>query len=133
MNCCRRPWHAVIERQLKQAEQLYRERGLDPAASHPVEQVQLQRLAVVGALMVAAGDELLQTERQRIEAQGEGLSAPDKARKLAELRRAVLRTAAQREIELRKIEGDGEFRPRPVHPELAIWKQAAVERLAAAR
>jgi hypothetical protein len=35
-------------------------------------------------------------------------------------------------LELRKAEGEG-FLPRSVHPELLVYKQADVERLAAAR
>ena len=50
--------------------------------------------------------------------------------KLDELRGAILRAAAKREFAVREIEGDG-FLPRPVYPELAICKEAAVERLAA--
>ena len=52
---------------------------------------------------------------QRIAAQGEGLSAADKARKLDQLRGAILTAAAKRELTLRAIEGT-EFLPRPVHP-----------------
>jgi hypothetical protein len=46
------------------------------------------------------------------------------------LPRAILRTAARRELAIRAVEAVGEFQPRPVHPELLIFKQAEVERLA---
>ena len=82
--------------------------------------------------MVVGADKLLKVERQRIEQQGEGMSPTDKARKLDELRCQILHTAAKRELAVREIEGEG-FVVRPVHPELIIYKQAAVERLAAAR
>jgi hypothetical protein len=81
--------------------------------------------------MVAAPDKLLQVERQRIEAAAEGLSAVDRARKLGELQRAILRTAAKRELAVREIEGDDNFMVRPVHPELIVYKRTEVERLAA--
>ena len=80
--------------------------------------------------MVVGGDKLLKVERERVTAQGEGLTAADKTRRLAELRGPILKAAARRELELRAIEGD-DFLPRPVHPELVIFKQAEVERLAA--
>ena len=50
--------------------------------------------------------------------------------KLDELRGAILPAAAKRVFAVREIEGDG-FLPRTVYPELAIYKEAAVERLAA--
>jgi len=121
--------HAAAAAELRSAEQLYRTRGLRPAAPHPAEQEHLQRLAVVGMCMVIDAEKILKTEHQRIAAEGEGLSAADKARKLDELRRAILRTAAKRELATRATEGDG-FLPRVVHPELAIYKRTAVERLA---
>ena len=62
--------------------------------------------------------------------QGHGISAPDKQRRLDELRGAILKAAARRELALRAVEGVGEFQPRPVHPELLIYRQAEVERLA---
>ena len=49
---------------------------------------------------------------------------------LAELRAAILRAAARRELALRAVEAVGEFKPRPVHLELLIFRQAEVERLA---
>jgi hypothetical protein len=60
--------------------------------------------------------------------QGEGLAAADKLRKSNELRRQILRAAAKRELGLR-AEG-AELMPRVIHPELAIYRQAAVEQLA---
>jgi hypothetical protein len=103
--------------------------GHKVSAAHPEQTAYLQRQAVLGACMVAGGDKLLQVERQRIEAQGEGMSAADKARRLDQLRGAILKAAAKRELALRAIEGT-EFMPRTVHPELAIYRQAAVEQLA---
>jgi hypothetical protein len=121
---------AEAEAELRSAEALYQSHGLKVSAEHPAEHAHLQRQALIGAMMAAGGDKLLQVERQRIEAQGEGMSAADKTRKLDQLRGAILKAAAKRELALRAIEG-AEFMPRAVHPELAIYKQAAVERLAA--
>jgi hypothetical protein len=119
-----------VEAELRSAEQLYLVHGLKVSAAHPAEHAHLQRQSLIGAMMAAGGDKLLQVERQRIEAQGEGMSAADKARKLDQLRGAILKAAAKRELALRAIEGV-EFLPRPVHPELVVFTQAAVERLAA--
>jgi hypothetical protein len=124
--------YADVHAELRDAERLYQTRGLKVSAPHPGETAHLQRQALIGLCMVVGADKILKVERQRIEQQGEGLTAADKARKLDDLRRAVLHTAAKREIAVRAVEG-GEFLPRVVHPELAIYRQAAVERLAAAR
>jgi hypothetical protein len=121
---------AVIEAEYRQAERLYRERGLKIDTGHPAETVHLQRLAVIGACMVVGADKLLRAERERIAQAGEGLSGADKARRLDQLRRQVLQVAARRELALREVEGEGEYRPRDAHPELAIFRQADVERLA---
>jgi hypothetical protein len=81
-------------------------------------------------MMVAAGDKLLQAERQRIEQQGEGPTATDKARRLEQLRHQILRLCARRELALRKVERDGEFLPRPaVHPELVVARRPDLEQL----
>jgi hypothetical protein len=58
------------------------------------------------------------------------MSATDRQRRLDQLRAAILRTAARRELALREIEGEGEFRPRGVRPEILIFTEAAVEQLA---
>jgi phage-related tail protein len=121
---------AEVEAELRSAEQLYRNNGHKVGAAHPEQTAYLQRQAVLGACMVVGADQLLRADRQRIEAQGEGMSAADKARKLAELRRQILCTAAKRELALREVEGDGEFQPRVTHPELAIYRLAVVEQLA---
>jgi hypothetical protein len=121
---------AAIESELRQAEQLYRRHGLAVSAGHPVESAHLQRQALIGACMVVGADKILKVERARIEQLGEGLTATDKARTLAELRGAILKAAAKRELALREQEAAGEFRPRAVHPELAIFRQGDVERLA---
>ena len=122
----------VVERELHEAEALYRAHGLNPTgARHPSEHAYLQRQSVVGMCMVAAGDKLLKVERELIAAAGEGRSAVDKTKRTAELKAAILRTAARRELEVRKVEGD-DFAARPVHPELFLYRQAEVERLAAA-
>lgn len=116
---------------LREAEGVYRQWGFDASAGHPGEAQYMQRQSLIGALMVVNSAALLKTERQRIEAQGEGLSAPAKAERLDELRRQILKAAAKRELAVREIERDGEFQPRVIHPELAIYRQAAVERAAA--
>ena len=97
----------------------------------PPRQEHLQRLRPSSAsCMVVDADKLLKAERQRIAAEGEGMSAADKARRLDQLRGAILKAAARRELAVRQIEGDGEFLPRPVHPELAICQRRQVEQLA---
>jgi hypothetical protein len=121
--------YSEVEGAMREAEAVYRRLGLGASAGHPAEHAHLQRQVLIGACMVAAGDKLLKVERQRIEKQGEGLTAADKARKLDQLKAAILRTAAQRELALREVEGDG-FLPRPIHPELLVFPQAEVERLA---
>jgi predicted nucleic acid-binding Zn-ribbon protein len=122
---------AAAEAELRDAEQIFQRYGFKVSAAHPAEAAHLQRQALIGAMMVVGGDRLLRTERARIEAQGEGLTAADKARRLEQLRHQILQAAARRELAVREIECDGEFQPRVIHPELAIYKQAAVERLAA--
>jgi hypothetical protein len=123
--------YAAAEAELREGERIFRTHGPNPSAAYPGQTADLQRRAAIGAAMVVGAEQLLRVERQRIEAQGEGLSAADKARKLEQLRGAILKAAAKRELTLRAIEG-AEFLPRPgPHPELAVWKLAAVERLAA--
>ena len=113
--------HAAAAAELRSAEALYRTRGLRPAALHPAEQEHLQRLAVVGMCMVIDADKLLKAEHQRIAAEGEGMSAADKARRLDQLRGAILKAAARRELAVRQI---------AVHPELAVCQRRQVEQLA---
>jgi hypothetical protein len=120
---------ADAEAELRSAEALYQTHGLGVSAGHPGEAAHLQRQALVGLCMVVGAEKILKVERARIEAQGEGLSTPAKAERLAQLRRQIERLAAKRELAVREIEGDG-FLPRPVHPELLVFPQAEVERLA---
>jgi hypothetical protein len=123
---------ALTEAELRQAEQLYRKHGLAVSGTgHPTETAHLQRQAVIGLCMVVGADKILKVERDRIAAAGEGVTAADKTKRLADLDRAILWTAAKRELLLREQEAPGEFRTRDVHPELLIYKQADVERLAA--
>ena len=56
------------------------------------------------------------------------VTSAENGRKLEQLAASVFRTAAKRELALRTIEG-AEFMPRPVHPELVIFRQADVEGL----
>jgi hypothetical protein len=85
-------------------------------------------------MMVVGADKILKVERDRIAAAGEGMTAADRAKRLADLDRAILRTAAKRELLLREYEAPGEFLSRlEVHPALAVFKQADVEWLAQAR
>jgi 4-hydroxyphenylpyruvate dioxygenase-like putative hemolysin len=123
--------YAETEARLREAEGVYRQWGFDASAGHPGEAQHVQRQSLIGALMVVNSAALLKAERQRIEAQGEGLTAAEKARRLDQLRAAILRASANRELLVRATEGDGEFQPRVIHLELAIYTQAAVERLAA--
>lgn len=121
---------AEAERELRDAENVYRSYGLRASAGHPGEAAHLQRQALIGLCMVVGADKILKAERARIEHQGEGMSATDKQRRLEQLRAAILRAAARRELAFRAVEGEGEFRARDVHPELLIYKQTAVEGLA---
>ncbi len=124
---------AQREAELRAAERLYREQGLAVSgAGHPTETAHLQLQAQIGVMMVIDPDKILKVERDRITAAGEGMTAADKAKRLADLDRAILRTAAKRELFLREHEAPGQFLPRlEVHPELAVFRQADVERLAA--
>jgi hypothetical protein len=122
--------YAEAEARLREAEGVYRQWGFDASAGHPGAAQHMQRQSLIGALMVVNSAALLKAERQRIEAQGEGLSPPAKAERLDELRRQILEAAAKHELALREIEGDGEFQPRVTHPELAIYRLAVVEHLA---
>jgi hypothetical protein len=55
----------------------------------------------------------------------------DKARRLAELERAILRASAKRELLVRATEVEGEFKPRPpLHAELTVFRRAALKELA---
>jgi hypothetical protein len=123
--------YAETEARLREAEGVYRQWGFDASAGHPGAAQHMRRQSLIGALMVVNSAALLKAERQRIEAQGEGLSPPAKAQRLDELRCQILKAAARRELAVREIERDGEFQPRVIHPELAIYRQAAVERQAA--
>lgn len=120
---------AVVEAQLRDAEALYQTHGLRVSAGHPAEHAYLQRQALIGLCMTVGSDKILKTERARIEQQGEGMTAADKARRLQQLRGQILRAAARRELAVREVEGDG-FMPRPVHAELAVFGRTAVQALA---
>jgi hypothetical protein len=102
--------YGQAEAELRDAERIYRTWGLHVGAGDTREAAHLQR--------------------QRVEAEGEGITAPDKTRRLAELRGAILKAAAKRELLLREQETAGEFSARPVHAELAVYKRSEVERLA---
>jgi hypothetical protein len=73
---------AEAEVRLREAEGVYRQWGFDASAGHPGEDQHVQRQALIGACMVLGADKLLKAERQRVEAQGEGLSPPAKAERL---------------------------------------------------
>ena len=123
-----------MEAELLEAEASFRRLGpqLSGFVSALPEHVEEGRRAMVGACMVANGMALLNSERARVRAATQGgVSAGDKARKINELRAAILRTAAKRELLLREREAPGKSLPRDVHPELVIMLQATVERLAA--
>jgi hypothetical protein len=124
---------AEAEGELRSAAALYQSHGLKISAAHPGETAHLQRQALIGLCMVVGADKILNAERARIEQHGEGLTSVDKTRKLDELHRQILQVAARRELALRQVDGDGEFLPRPTHPEMAIFQRREVERLAAAR
>jgi hypothetical protein len=125
---------AQTEAELRQAEQLYRTHGLSVAAGHPAETAHLQRQVVIGLCMVVGSDKILLAERDRLAAAGEGLTASDKAKRLADLERAIERTANKVEFLLREREAPGEFLPRPEgYAHLAVATLAEVERIAAAR
>lgn len=122
--------YAAIEKKFKACEAYYRRHSFGEGPVHSLEAQHRERQADIGAHMVAGGAAILKAERERIEAQGEGMSAADKAKKLAEIGGQILRLCAQRELQMRRTEGD-EFSPRPsLHAELAVFKQSAVEQLA---
>jgi hypothetical protein len=113
--------YAAAEAELLEAERIFRTYGLSPSAPLPGATAHLQRLAAIGAAMIANPAAILKATHQRIAAVGAGMSAVDKQRRLEELRRQILRAAARRELALREVERAGEFLPRPtVHPELVV-------------
>jgi hypothetical protein len=120
---------ANAEAELRRAEQLYRTYGLAVSGTgHPTEAAHLQRQALIGAMMVVGADKILKVERDRIAAAGEGLTAADKEKRLADLERAILRTANKVELLLREREAPGQFLPRPEgYAHLAVFRQADVE------
>jgi|HubBroStandDraft_6_1064221.scaffolds.fasta_scaffold1476440_1 hypothetical protein len=126
-------WPAV-EAELDQAEATFRRLGpqLSGVVSQLPEHVHERRQAMVGLVMVTNKKAVIDSERARIKAQTEGgISATDKQRRLDQLRAAVLRASANRELLVRATEVEGEFAPRPgLHPELAVFRRADVERLA---
>jgi hypothetical protein len=127
---------AGVEAQLLEAEAAFRRHGpqLGVVVSELPEYRYQRRQIEIGAAMVANPKALLDSERARIKAQTEGgISATDRQRRLDQLRAAILRAAGQRELALREVEGEGEFLPRPVHPELAIFRHGEVERLTRVR
>jgi hypothetical protein len=87
---------------------------------------------LIGATLVANRKAVVDSERARIKAQTEGgISATDRQRRLDQLRAAILRASANRELLVRATEVEGEFLPRPgLHAELAVFTRAEVERLA---
>lgn len=130
-------WPAA-EQALGDCERVFRERGpltrfVAPAVWVMPEESRARHQAAIGASMVANRKALMDSERARVKAATDGgLSRADKARRIEELRRQLLRAAAKHELALRDVEGDG-FMVRPVHPELLIYRRADVERLANAR
>jgi hypothetical protein len=121
-----------VEAQLQDAENVFRRFGTgisDVAVTLP-EIIARRHKAAIGAALVANKKAVIDAERQRVKEQtAGGLSASEKQRRLAELRGALLRAAAKRELALRAVEG-AEFHPRPVHPELVVYRQGDLERLA---
>jgi hypothetical protein len=129
-------WPAV-EAELAEAEATFRRLGpqLRGFVSQLPEHVNERHRAMVGMALVANKKAVLDSERSRVRAATEGgLSATDKARRLDQLRAAILRASASRELLIRASEVEGEFLPRPaLHPELVVFRRAEVERIAAAR
>jgi hypothetical protein len=125
----------TVEAELAEAEATFRRLGpqLGGRFVSPLqEHVEERHRAMVGMAVVANRKAVVDSERSRVRAATEGgMSVTDKQRRLDQLRGAILQASAKRELLVRATEGDGEFQPRVIHPELAIYKQAAVERLAA--
>ena len=121
-----------MEAELLEAEAIFRGVGpeLSGFISQAPEHVHQRRVAAIGAAMVANRKALLDSERARVKEQtANGIAAADKQRRLNELKRAVLRVAAKRELLIRATEVEGEFLPRELHAELAVFRHDAVERL----
>ena len=122
-----------VERRLQQAEAVFRQygAGLDGWPAVLPEEAVRRHQAAIGAAMVANGKALSDSERARVKAvTANGIAAADKRQRLDQIRAAILKAAARREIEARKVEGT-EFMARPVHPELIVCRQGDLERLAA--
>jgi hypothetical protein len=89
----------------------FRQHGFAAMGAVPAEREFYQRRAVQGALMVIGRDALLRAERDRMtrafQASGGFGLAP--AERLADLQQRQRRLLAQRELQLRGAEGDGEI------------------------
>src|SRR5215475_11954028 len=93
-------WPAV-EAQLAEAEATFRRLGpqLGGFVSQLPEHVEERRRAMVGMAVVANRKALLDSERARVKARTEGgISATDRQRRLDQLRAAILKAAAKREL-----------------------------------
>ncbi len=103
---------AAAEAELAQCEAHFRRHGFTPVGALPSERAHYGAMALRGALMVAAADAILATERERIkrahrESGGFGYSVEEKAERLAELRAALRPLYAVREAGWRAAERDG--------------------------
>lgn len=121
----------TVERALLDAEAAFKTHGplLDATPAVFPETAQRRHQVSVGAAMVANGKALLDSERVRVKAMTDGgIAVADKHQRLADLKRAILRTAARR---AKLVRSTGEFLPRSaVHPELVIATGAELEQLA---
>jgi hypothetical protein len=126
-------WPAVAA-ELAEAESTFRRVGpqLSGVVSQLPEYVAERHRAMVGMALVANRKAVVDSERSRVRAATEGgTSATDRQRRLDQLRAAILRASAQRELLVRATEVEGEFLARPpLHAELVAFTRAKVERLA---
>ena len=124
-----------VEADLDEAEATFRRVGpqLSGVVSQLPEHVAERHRAMAGLALVANRKAVVDSERSRVRAATEGgLSATDKQRRLDQLRAAILRASAKRELLVRETEVEGEFLPRPgLHAEMVVFRKPDLERLAA--
>jgi hypothetical protein len=130
---------AVIEH-WRREEALFRKHGIEPPPGTMIERrTDLERQLRNGALMVVGSDKIIESEKARVRADfqasgGRGMSAADKAERLATMAARMRRLQAQHARELRQREARGEVVEYDVtEPEMFLRTDRALELIAAGK
>ena len=122
---------------LRDDAEFFERHMFDPVGYRPGEALHFQLKSLRGALAVFAGDELRRLVRKRVEQRyqaegGTGLSAAEREKRLAELRRELRVVRARRELAWRQEEAAGaELAERAdADGELFLLADAALQRIA---